>query len=101
MGSKKARKARQKKAAGRVRLNKESVYVFKKAPDGIEKAIPPRGIAIMNAIQKLERGTAKQVAARVIKSDYDGKQDLEGHLAPYYLRRLYNLGAVTVEQPAD
>ncbi len=84
-------------AKGSARLSAETVFVFKTS-EGVEKKIPPRGIAFLNALEKLERGTADQVAARVVKSDYNGKQDTK-MLSRYFLRKLYNVGAVKVEQP--
>ena len=96
------KKVREKKVrvkaatSGRVRIQADAVFVFEKRPAGIDEQVPYRGIAILNAIEKVGEGSAEQVAKRVVKSDYDGKQELV-YLSGYFLRKLVKLGAVSVK----
>lgn len=88
-GIKKVRPSR----SGEARVTAASVFAFVKQVDGL----PRRAQAILNAIEKIETGTAEQVAKRVVKSDYDGKQELV-YLSGFFLRKFVKLGAVTVQE---
>lgn len=101
--AKKAAKARAPRAAAAktargARVAADSVFAFVKRPDD-PTTLPARGLAILNAIEKLGSGTAEQVAKRVVKSDYDGKQELV-YLSGFFLRKMLNLGLVSVERSA-
>lgn len=86
------RHSAKRKSSGRSRVTAGAVFTFVKSVNNLQ----PRAKAILNAIEKIGSGTAVQVAARVVKSDYDGKQELV-YLSGFFLRKFVKLGAVSVE----
>mgnify|MGYP001575379438 CR=1 FL=1 len=84
--------ARQRKTATRRRFAAGTTFVFVKR---VEDGLPRRAIAVLNAAEKIGSGSLAQIAAKIVKSDYDGKQDLV-RMSAYFLGRFAALGAVSV-----
>ena len=71
-----------------------TVFSFKKRPADLESKLPgARFAAVLDAIEKIGSGTAKQVGAAI--TDYNRKGDRE-RLAGVTLRALLAIGAVSI-----